>query len=232
MSYTTLTLDNYDIFEKWGFFIVTKEIGTPEPKIYTVDIPGGDGVLDLTESLGSISYGMRPITVKLRAIGEQNKWTSVFSEIQEALHGRRMQITFSDDAGYYYVGRVKVKGFHYDFDVCEIQLDMECSPYKYEVNAYGANWLWDPFDFLYGVIYDNNITISGTTVVPLEVLKMPVTPTFRASTAMSLQYRGNTYGLAANTDMKFYDIVLTEGINNLTFVGNGTVQITYTNGIL
>ena len=227
-----IDLDNYNTFDNWGLYLISRKETPPQPKIYTVEIPGGDGLIDLTEALGSVAYGNRSFECILRGKGHEAAWSQKYADILAAIHGRRMQIVFPDDAGYYFDGRVTVTDWVNTGEREEMTLQMECAPYKYEINAYGANWLWDPFDFLYGIIYDNNITISGTTVVALEVLKMPVTPTFRASSAMSLQYRGNTYGLAANTDTKFYDIVLTEGINNLTFVGNGTVQITYTNGVL
>ena len=123
--YTTLTLDNYDALDQWGFFIVTKSVGAPEPKFYTVDLPGGDGKIDLTEALGGISYDNREIEVKLRAIGEQNQWTKIFSDVLQAIHGRRMKIIFSDDAGYYYQGRINVTEQRYNFDVAEMTLKMD-----------------------------------------------------------------------------------------------------------
>lgn len=227
-----IDLDNYNTLDDWGLYIVNREETPPEPKIYTVDIPGGNGVLDLTESLGDISYSNRQFTCLLRGKGHETSWSAKYKDIMEAIHGRRMKIIFLDDAGYYFRGRVAVTSWLCTQDRAEMTLEMDCDPYKYEVNAYGANWLWDPFDFLYSVIYDNNITISGTKNVSLEVLKMPVTPTFRASSAMTITYKGNTYALAANVDTKFYDIVLTEGTNTLTVKGNGTIQITFTNGVL
>jgi len=227
--------DNIHTLNDWGMYIVNRQENKPPvPKTYKIDIPGGNGSLDLTEALlGDLVYENREITCEVYVVGKDvQDWAPFYSEVLAALHGRKMKIVFDDDPSYYYIGRVAVEKWKSGRRHAELTITCDCDPFKYEINAYGSDWLWDPFDFMYGVIYDNNITVSGTTTVSLNILKMPVTPTFRASARMTLQYRGNTYGLAANVDTKFYDIVLTEGTNNLTFVGNGTVQITYTNGVL
>ena len=42
--------------------MTSKSIGNPEPKIITVEIPGSDGVKDLTETFGSVKYKNRTLT--------------------------------------------------------------------------------------------------------------------------------------------------------------------------
>lgn len=236
MALPSIIFDNYDSYDLWGLFVVTKTVKPPKPKIYKVDIPGGNGSIDITESiLGSVAFEDREVYVKLRGIGiAQSQWPTLYSEIQDKIQGRKMKIVLSDDPGYYYKGRPEVTSFHYDKDVGELEITCDCEPFKYQINAYGFDWLWDPFDFLYGVIYDDTKTITGTTAVELETLKMPVTPTFRANTAMTVTYQGVTYVIPANRDITFYELVLTEGTHTLTFKcsGTGTVKIMFTNGIL
>lgn len=230
-----VTFDNINTYDKWGFFIVTKTIGIPEPKTYKVDIPGGNGSIDVTEAvLGSVAYNDRPITIRLRATGEQGLWSKVFTEMQDKLQGKKMNIIFPDDLGYYYKGRLNITSFKNNFDIANVEISCDCEPFKYEINAYGSNWLWDPFDFETGVIYDDTKTISGNTTVTIETLKMPVTPSFRADRVMTLICEGSTYTLPANTEITFYELVLTEGSHALTFKcsGTGTVKISFTNGVL
>lgn len=234
-GYTGVTFDNIDVYSKWGFFIVTKTVGTPRPKVYKVDIPGGNGSIDITESImGTTAYENREIEIRLRAIGEQNLWTSKHTQMLRDLHGRKMKIIFDDDAGYYYIGRLDVGEIKYNFDVAEVTITADCDPFKYLINAYGSDWLWDPFDFVNGYVYDDTKTITNTTQVQIETMKMPVTPSFRASKAMTVTYQGATYTIPADTDITFYELVLTEGTHTLTFKcsGTGTVKITFTNGIL
>lgn len=230
-----IQLDNYNTLTEWGLYVVTRTDSGPQPKLYTVDVPGGNGAIDVTEAvLGSIAYSNRQIECFLRGTGPEEAWANKYSEILASIQGRKMQITFPDDIGYYYVGRVSVTDWTHNGERASLTLAMDCEPFKYEINAYGANWLWDPFDFLYGVIYDDTKTISGTTTVTVETLKMPVTPSFRATKAMTLTCEGNVYTIPADTDITFYELVLTEGSHALTFKcsGTGTVKIMFTNGVL
>ncbi|MDO5131451.1 MAG: hypothetical protein Q4D81_00530 [Eubacteriales bacterium] len=228
--------DNYHTFD-WGLYIVDRqENKPPEPKIYTVDVPGGNGVIDVTEAvLGSVAYNNREITCEFYIIDENvRNWATLYSDIMAAIHGRKMRIVFDDDPGYYYVGRVSVTNWKSGRRHSILTVTCDCEPFKYLINAYGDDWLWDPFDFEYGEILDDTKTVNSSAVVTLETLKMPVTPTFRANKAMTVAYLGKTYSIPANKDITFYDLVLTEGTHNLTFKcsGTGTVKIMFTNGVL
>ena len=46
---------DYHSYNDFSLILTSKTIGTPTPKTETIDIPGGDGVLDLTEFL--VEYG-------------------------------------------------------------------------------------------------------------------------------------------------------------------------------
>ena len=237
MNLYGVSFENYHTLKDWGLYIVNRqENSPPEPKIYKVDIPGGNGSIDVTEAvLGSVAYSDRQITCEFYTLERDVlQWANLYSEIMAAIHGKKMKIIFDDDPGYYYVGRVSVQEWKSERQHAVLTVVCDCEPYKYEVNAYGANWLWDPFDFETGVIYDDTKTITGTTTVTVETLKMPVTPSFRANKAMTLTCEGNVYTIPADTDITFYELVLTEGSHNLTFKcsGTGTVKIMFTNGVL
>lgn len=232
-SLPTVYFDNYNAYSEWGFFLVTKTIEPPKPKVYKVEIPGGNGDLDITESVfGGIAYNDRKITMKFRAIGPQLLWTALKTNILAAIHGRRMQMIFDDELSYYYEGRVEVTDFHYNFDVAEMTVEADCNPFKFEISNTGKNWLWDPFDFVLGEITDDTISVSGTKTVTLAIKSMPVCPEFRSTAALTLTYNKMTKTIPANKNIKFYDIYLTEGSHKLTFKGNATLKIIYNNGVL
>ena len=60
---------------------------------------------------------------------------------------------------------------------------------------------------------------------------MPTSPVITASNAMKVKYKSTLYDVSKDT-AKLYDIRLQEGSNELTFIGNGTVEITYQGGVL
>lgn len=226
--------DNKHSLHDWGLYIVNRqEIQPPSPKTVMVDIPGGNGSLDLTEAIsGEVVYKNRKIKVELYVIGGETMWANAYSEIMAYVHGKRMKVIFDDDPGYYYEGRVSVDQWKSGRQHSTITISIDADPFKYELNAYGEDWLWDPFDFLYGEIYDSSIEVSGTTSTEVVVKTMPVIPTFYASAAMTITYNGSTYSIPANKKTVIYDIRLTEGTHTLVFRGTGSVKITYTNGVL
>lgn len=225
---------NKHTLNDWGMYIVNRqEIEPPAPKKVMIDIPGGNGSLDLTEALtGEVVYKNRQIQCEFYVIGGETLWSALYSEILAYIHGQKMKIVFDDDQAYYYIGRVSVNKWKSDRQHSIITIDIDADPFKYDLNPYGEDWLWDPFDFHTGEIYNSLISIAGTTIVQLTVKQMPVIPTFYASAAMKVTYNGKTFSIPAQKNTKIYDIRLTEGTPNLMFTGNGTVKISYTNGVL
>ena len=230
-----VTFGNYHTLDDWGLYIVNRqENRPPEPKIYKIDIPGGNGSLDITEALlGNVAYSEREIECEFYLVDRSiSDWAPLYSEIMAAIHGKKMKIVFDDDPSYYYIGRVAVTGWKSERRYSVLTVLCTCEPFKYENNAYGEDWLWDPFDFVNGEIYDNTITVAGTKTIDLTVKQMPVIPTFFATAVMTLKYQGLTKTIPANTEIKFYDITLMEGVRTLTVTGNGTLTVKYTNGVL
>ena len=72
----------------------------PEPKTYTVDIPGGNGVIDLTEALtGDVAYKNRKQEFTFAVIDVKN-FEKVKTEVSNFLHGRAFDYTMTMDPGY------------------------------------------------------------------------------------------------------------------------------------
>lgn len=228
----------YHTLDTWGLYIVNRqENEPPKPKTYTIDIPGGNGSIDLTDALlGKPVYSNRKITCELYLIESRvMEWAALYSDIMAKIHGKRLRIEFDDDPAYYYIGRVSVTGWKSGRMHSRVTIECDCEPFKYQKNSFGEDWLWDPFDFVDGVITSNVFTIKGTTKITLEVSQMPVTPTFRAmnvTKAMTMTWDGTSYKLPTNTDVKFYDIVLPQGENEISVTGTGELKIVYTNGVL
>lgn len=115
-----------------GLLLNAKTIGTPPPKVEEIDIPGGDGVLDLTEAFGETKYKNRKLSFEFSTIAPKSQFMDVFSRVQNLLHGRRMDIRLSDDPAWYYTGRVSVNEWKADKAVGRFTVDCDCEPYKYK----------------------------------------------------------------------------------------------------
>lgn len=216
-----------------GLILNSKSIGVPSPKTNTIDIPGADGEIDLTEALtGDIKYSNRIIKCELTHKGDYGGFLTKWSELQNLLHGKKMKIVFDDDTYYYYIGRVTLNEWKTDKAIGRINLQIDAEPYKQETQTSAEDWIWDIFNFETGVIRElKDITIVGTKEVTIIGSSKKSIPVIYSTSQMKIKYRNNTYDIVAGTN-KIYDILLPQGTNKLTFIGNGVITIEYRGGSL
>ena len=199
----------------------------PTVKENMVNIPGGDGVLDLTASLaGRPTYNNRSGSWTFYVQNGFKDWTVLYSEIMTYLHGQEFKAVLEDDPAYYYEGRFSVNQWKSDKDYSQIVINYNVGPYKKEFSGAGSEWLWDPFNFETGVIrnYKNLSVLTTLTVVVIGDMMENVPVIIASASGMQVEYNGKTYSLAkgANT---ISQIVLHSGENALTFTGQGIITI-------
>ena len=74
--------------------------GSPEPKLNLVEIPGADGVLDLTEAnAGDVKFNNRQITLTFAAMVKAEEQERFKSRIMNTLHGKVIQQIIPDRHG-------------------------------------------------------------------------------------------------------------------------------------
>lgn len=216
-----------------GLILSSKEIGSPEVKTYEIDVPYRDGKIDVTEkTTGQVSYNNRPLKFTFSCIDAMNTWSEKYSKLLNMFHGQKMRVICDDDAGFYYLARLKVNQWESDKTIGKIVIEGDAEPYKYDINSSTVDWEWDIFDFEEGIINEmNELIVSGERTVTLICRGKRMFLTFIVSAAMTVTYKDETYSLNAGSQ-KIFDLFLEEGENVLTFKGNGTVSIDYIGGIL
>lgn len=235
--YHGINIGEYNTYTDWKLVPTSRPVvAPPEPQYNFVEVPGMNGALDFTEALGGVAYRMRE--GKWKFLVEHDHpgydWQRVYSDIMNAIHGKLVKVVLEDDPDYYYTGRVSVDEWRSDPDNSYITLTYQLSPYK--LYQYGSldDWLWDPLDFEYGVIYEySDIEIDGMAVVTLAASGMPVTPAFIVSNSsgLTVEFKGNTYPLTDGTQ-RILNIQISGDDARLTFHGSGTVSIEYRGGKL
>ena len=125
-------------------------LSPPEPKLYTVDIPGGNGSIDLTEALnGDVVYNNRKqeftfyivdLKDKESIYTEERYFEKIKMEVSNLLHGRSYDYVLTMDVNreayqyYRYHGRFSVSGYtHGSYAnglVGIIKLSIDAEPYK------------------------------------------------------------------------------------------------------
>lgn len=172
----------------------------PEPKTYTVDIPGGNGVIDLTESLtGDVVYNNRHQEFEFALINVENfEW--VKTELSNFLHGKAFDYTMTMDPGYTYHGRFSVKAYTHDAYssgiLGDIKISIDANPYKIKEK----------------MTYRLNAT--GGRLFQLQSGRRPVHPIIECSEPCWITWKDNETLIPAGT-YKLNDILFTEGINDI-----------------
>lgn len=128
-----ITIGKLHTWRDLKLILASKSIGTPAPKLETLDIPGGDGVLDFTEFFGEVKYGNRSISYEFSTVIPPPEFPALFSRVQNAFHGQKLQIVDDDDPDCYYIGRITVSEWKADRTVGKITIDCDCEPYKYHM---------------------------------------------------------------------------------------------------
>ena len=203
-------------FDDWGLVLTEKTLGLPEPKTSAIEIAGADGELDTSEVLGGeIKFANRTLTFKLIMTDEYEDFNDKLTAVANYLHGKKMQIILDEDNQYYYFGRCAINEWLTDRRIGQIAITCDCEPYKYDLNQTIVT-----------------ATISGTTKVDVYGKRMTVCPTITVAGDVDLVIDGNTIPLDTSRENEILDFYIREGVNVLTFTGNGTVELSYRGGEL
>lgn len=184
-------------------------------KVNLLDLPGGDGSIDLTEAHGKINYQDRDCTFTF-AVFPYEDFEEKKREVSNLLNGRRFNITLDKDPNYYWVGRCFVNEYASDKRKYQIVIGATVAPYKLKQTE---------------TIYTFSVEGEKTAVLSNErKWAVPVIVTSNPMTEIKL--RGVTYTLAASGRYYDPDICLIEGDNEITIKGSGDVTITWREGAL
>ena len=208
---------NYHSYNDFQLILASKTIGTPSPKTETIDIPGGDGVLDLTEFFGETKYGNRNLSFEFSSMVISSEFMSQFSTVQNALHGKKMKIILDDDPGWQYTGRISVSEWKADRNIGKLVVDCDCEPYKYQISPTVLTK-----------------SISGSQTITLTNTRKRVVPEVKVTSGSGLTVTfgsGSVWTLSSGSYL-LPEMELVQGNNLVTVTGTGSITFTYTQGTL
>lgn len=142
-----LVVGGVDLCERFGLYLTDESVTGPPPlKRYEVDVPGGDGTIDLTDALtGEPVYSNRECSFVLRSeVASPSEFERIKTGLSNLLHGRRLDYGLTADPGYTYTGRFEVDEYYSKMRSGCIRLKVTADPYKlketvtYRVNAAGG----------------------------------------------------------------------------------------------
>ena len=207
-----ITFGSYHSFDDLKLILNSKEIGSPSPKIMTVDIEGADGSLDLTNFFGDTKYENLTHKFQFSTTAPHNEFLSLYSTVKNAIHGKKMRVILDDDPLFYYIGRPNVSAFTSDRNIGEISVECECEPFKYKLAKTVVRQ-----------------AVNGTISVTLTNLRKHAVPEVSIETegSIRIEYQGSNIWDLGSGSYTLPELELTEGANIVTLTGTGTVTFTY-----
>lgn len=206
---------NYHSYNDFSLILSQKTIGTPLPKVETIDIPGGDGVLDLSEFFGEVKYNNRELSFEFSTIVPQAEFMDLFSKVQNALHGQKMQIVLDDDMGWFYIGRITVSEWKAEKSVGKLTIDCDCEPFKYKATETVVTRAVD----------------NATSQITLTNSRKRVVPTITTDAEFKVAFTGYSGTFSAGT-FTIPELVLSEGKTIVRVTGTGNITFSYREGVM
>lgn len=198
---TFLTVDGVDLFDLFKMVLVDGyTMPPPSPKSHTVDIPSGNGVLDLSETLlGDIAYQNRINTYTFYIL-EVSDPEQVINDVVNFLHGKRRKYVFSLDPAYTYTGRFTVTSVERKNSLMGLVLifhvSVDTEPYKKRADQ---------------VI---RASAMGGTIVRCPSGRMPVHPTIETPVETTIVFNGQETVVPAGT-WSLPKIIFRQGVNDI-----------------
>lgn len=114
----------------YGINLLEAAITAPVRKRYLVDIPGGDGSVDLYEGLGQPVYETRTVTAVFQPLSDLQQ---TVSKLINDLEGRTVNIVLPEDAQHYMTGYIHIAaaGRSGAMSCDKITVTAVCLPWRY-----------------------------------------------------------------------------------------------------
>ena len=220
MIETGISFGNIHSFYDLNLILSGSEIPPAKPKTTYVDIPGGDGSVDLTEANGEVKFHDRECKFTFTMNPSDDLSDMAFeekkTEVSNALNGREFKITLDKDDGFYYLGRCEVSEYLSNKRLRQIVVTAKVKPYKFKQKVTGVSFELS----------------GGEQTVTIKNSRKSVSPTILCSGGdVTIVFNGTSYNLGAGLH-KALDIIFVEGNNELILYGTGIVAFSFQEGEL
>ena len=196
-----LIVDEIDLTEKFGLIMSDGyTLKPPSPKVYTLDIPGGNGVIDVTEVFtGNTVYNNRDQEFVFYTVGI-NDFEKVKTQVSNFLHGKAFDYKLTMDPEYTYHGRFTVTEYaHSKYTIGKvgcIKISIDAEPYKTK----GMQTI--------------KVNTAGGKLIMLQNGRKPSRPVFETDESIKVICNGVETELPAGT-WRINELIFQDGLNEV-----------------
>lgn len=215
-----IRFDELHSYDDLSLILSKKEMGAPTVKTNQIEVPGADGVLDMTDFFGEPKYGNVKHVFEFTMDAPYNETLSLYSRVKNALHGQKRRIILDDDPFFFYIGRCSISSFTDEKGVGRVTVECDCEPYRYKVEETAVTR-----------------AVNGVETITLTNGRKRAFPdvTITTDTTMNIVFQSegmyNVWDLASGTYI-LAELELVEGDNVVTVTGIGNITFTWQEGAL
>ena len=254
--YHSINIGEINTWDDWHIVPSSRPlVNPPSVKTQKIQIPGGNGDIDLSESLtGYPVFSNRTGSWTFEVLNDFKPWYEAYTDIMTYLHGQVKQLYLDDDPDYYYTGRLVVNSWNSAKDNSNITISYDLAPFKWSFSTETTEEEFDPYDQVEYPFdwYFTNKSVSDQThgIIVIEP------PMFgygaKAIRPIFTVQSDDDCGVMVNfidvpTNMSFLTIALPDGTTEVDAVeyhgraiameiwtptGSGTVSLTFRKGKL
>ena len=185
---------------------------SPLPKTSFIDIPYGNGQLDLTEAIVPYPvFNNREGSISLGIMRGQADFYQSEDTIRADFLGKRAVVTIDD--GWEYIGRIIDLQFEHTYGFLRVVFVFNLKPYK-----------------LKSTITSLSYAIDGTNNIQITNSSMPTTVKLITDAAIQLEVGSNSYSFNAGTHT--VPVKLVSGLNEWVFNGTANITLEYQEGAI
>ena len=193
----SLIIGEVDTYADWGLVLSSKELSPPPPKVYEVDVPGGNGSINLTAALsGDTAYGNRKQKFTFSSALGNIDFEQLKTTVSNALHGREFDYSLSWEPGYIYHGWFSIDEYATDASVGRITVSVDAEPFKRKP------------------LQTKRCDASGGAIVRCESGRMRVRPTIETGGPLRVIAGGKEIWLSQGA-WEIEDVLFGQGVNEL-----------------
>lgn len=151
--YHSLTISDWKItintYDDWYLAPTSRpSFSPPSFSMQTLEIPGRDGLLDVTTSLTKFpTFGNRSGSFEFLIHPDSPyTWYETYQKVANHLHGQTKSVSLEDDPAYWYEGRFWLNDFKSGEKYSTITLNYSVQPYKKSKWTTLDTWDIDPFN--------------------------------------------------------------------------------------
>ena len=204
---------NIHSYDDLNLVLSSVDIPPATPKTNFVEIPAGDGSVDLSEALGEVKFQDRECKFVF-TVFPSDDFEEKKTEVSNLLNGKRCKIILDKDPDFYWEGRLTVNEYAQDRNLLKITVGAKTAPYK-----------------LKNLQTRIVVPAGEKTVKSLWNSRKTVVPTITNTAPATITFKGQTFDIDAGTH-KILNIELVQGVNQVTVTSTQPVTFTYQEGDL